>query len=235
LQVARAAAQLLPASDEKISFEYKLKRFLTGSRMKPFRAHVFWNGTFSDAEKRSLVRHDLPRTLNAMLDEAVRHGDNLNAYLWFDQKFFLPDDILMKVDRMSMAHSVEVRPPFLDHRLVEFAASLPPHFKMRGSNQKLILRELMRNKLPPSVTRRKKMGLDFPAHDWLRGTLRELMLDTMAGAESLYSDLFDFGVISSYVQAHLSRRANLGYNLWGLMMLFLWMKKWRIQFAPQLQ
>jgi asparagine synthase (glutamine-hydrolysing) len=233
LQVAKAAAELLPASNEKISFEYKLKRFLAGSRMKPFRAHVFWNGSFSDAEKRSLIRLDLPGTLSAMLDEAAHHGDNLGAYLWFDQKFFLPDDILMKVDRMSMAHSVEVRPPFLDHRLVEFAASLPPHFKMRGSNQKLILRELMRNKLPRSVTRRKKMGLDFPAHDWLRGTLRELLLDTMADAESLYSSLFDFRVISSYLQAHLSRRANLGYNLWGLMMLFLWMKRWRIQFAPQ--
>ncbi len=235
LRLATGAAQLLPASNEKISFEYKLKRFLAGSVMQPFRAHVFWNGTFSDTEKRSLVRLELPGTLNTMLDQAAQHGDGLGAYLWFDQKFFLPDDILMKVDRMSMAHSVEVRPPFLDHRLAEFAASLPPHFKMRGSRQKVILRELMRNKLPPSVTRRKKMGLDFPAHDWLRGPLRELLLDTLADAESRYSGLFDFGAIRSYLQAHLSRRANLGYNLWGLMMLFLWMKRWRIQFAPQLQ
>lgn len=134
-----------------------------------------------------------------------------------------------------MAHSVEVRPPFLDHRLVEFAASLPPHFKVRGSNQKVILRELMRHKLPPAITRRKKMGLDFPAHDWLRGTLREMLLDTIAAAEPIYSGLFDFNVIRSYLQAHLGRRANLGYNLWGLMMLFLWMKRWRIQFAPQSQ
>jgi asparagine synthase (glutamine-hydrolysing) len=235
LRLARDAAHLLPVSNEKISLEYKLKRFLTGCLMKPFRAHVFWNGTFSDEEKRSLVRSDLPGALNTMLAKATNYGDNLGAYLWFDQKFFLPDDILMKVDRMSMAHSVEVRPPFLDHRLVEFAASLPPHFKMRGSNQKVILRELMRNKLPPSVTRRKKMGLDFPAHDWLRGTLRGVLLDTLGTAESLYSGLFDFGVVRSCLQAHLSRRANLGYNLWGLMMLFLWMKRWRIQFSPQSQ
>jgi asparagine synthase (glutamine-hydrolysing) len=233
-ELAQAAAHLLPPSDEKISFEYKLKRFLAGSRMSPLRAHVFWNGTFTDAEKRDLVRPELPAALDPLLRDASRYGDGLNAFLWFDQKFFLPDDILMKVDRMSMAHSVEVRPPFLDHRLVEFAASLPPHFKLRGSRQKVILRELMRSKLPPAVTRRKKVGLDFPAHEWLRGPLRELLLDTLSSAESRYSDLFHFDAIRSCLDAHLSRRANLGYNLWGLMLLFLWMERWRIQFAHQL-
>ncbi len=233
LGLAQAAAQFLPASDEKISFEYKLKRFLAGSRMDPLRAHVFWNGTFSDEEKKALVRPALPHALDALLKDASRYGDSLSAYLWFDQKFFLPDDILMKVDRMSMAHSVEVRPPFLDHRIVEFADSLPPHFKMRGSKQKVILRELMKSKLPPAVTRRKKVGLDFPAHEWLRGPLRELLLDTLASAEARYSDVFHFDAIQRCLEAHMSRRANLGYNLWGLLMLFLWMERWRIQFAPK--
>ena len=96
---------------------------------------------------------------------------------------------------MSMAHSVEVRPPFLDHRLVEFAGSLPESFKMRGSRQKFLLKELMKDKLPSSVTRRKKVGLDFPAHDWLRGPLRSLLFDTFAAAESEYSGFFNFDVI----------------------------------------
>ena len=79
-----------------------------------------------------------------------------------------------------MAHSIEVRPPFLDHRIVEFAASLPDHLKVRGKTQKVVLRELMKRKLPASTLRRKKMGFDFPAHEWLRGPLRSLLLDTLS-------------------------------------------------------
>ena len=132
----------------------------------------------------------------------------------------------MKVDRMSMAHSVEVRPPFLDHRIVEFAATLPAHLKIRGSRQKVILKELMKDKLPPAILRRKKIGFDIPAHEWLRGPLRPL-LRGHAGepARPNTPDLFrparDRG---SLARRHLERRANLGYHLWGLMILFLWMK-----------
>lgn len=235
LRMAGRAANLIPASDEKISFEYKLKRFLAGSLMAPFEAHVFWNGTFSGEEKRALTRTALPPALRELLASAAVHGDNLGSYLWFDQKYFLPDDILMKVDRMSMAHSLEVRPPFLDHRIVEFAASLPEHLKIRGSRQKVLLKELMKSKLPASVISRKKVGLDFPAHDWLRTWLRELLLDTISDAQANYSEFFNFDIIKRYLEAHLSRRANLGYNLWGLMMLFLWMKRWRIPLAQPLR
>jgi asparagine synthase (glutamine-hydrolysing) len=233
LRFARSASKLLPVSDDKISFEYKVKRFLAGSLLNPARAHVYWNGTFSDREKRLLLASRLPGTVDRMLADLARHGDRLGAYLWFDQKFFLPDDILMKVDRMSMAHSIEVRPPFLDHRLIDFAASLPPSFKIRGSRQKFLLKELMKDKLPHSVTRRKKIGLDFPAHEWLRGPLRNLLFDTFAAAESDYSDFFNFDAIGDCLQNHLSRRVNLGYHLWGLMILFLWMKRWRIQTAVE--
>ena len=84
-------------------------------------------------------------------------------FLYVDQQYYLPDDILYKTDRMSMAHSLEVRPPFLDHRIVEFAARLPAHLK----KNKRILRDLMSDKLPQSVLTRKKEGFDIPAHDWL--------------------------------------------------------------------
>jgi asparagine synthase (glutamine-hydrolysing) len=157
----------------------------------------------------------------------------LNAYLRFDQLYYLPDDILAKVDRMSMAHSIEVRPPYLDHRIVEFAASLPDGLKIRGKAQKIVLRELMKGKLPPSTLRRKKIGFDFPAHEWLRGPLRGLLLDTIS-SDGGPSGLFRQDALESCVRQHLDRRANLGYHLWGLMLLVLWMKQWRIQ-PPQTQ
>jgi asparagine synthase (glutamine-hydrolysing) len=220
-----------PVSDDKISVEYKLKRFLEGSFLSPQRAHVYWNGTFSDAEKRSLLQIPLPPTLDGIL--GALHGklaatDTLAPFLWFDQKYFLPDDILTKVDRISMAHSVEVRPPFLDHRIVEFAASLPASFKIRGSRQKFLLRELMEDKLPQTVLRRKKIGFDIPAHEWLRGPLRHLLTDTLNAGLSRHPGLFDPRIVRSLLRFHMDRRANLGYHLWGLMVLFLWMREWRI-------
>ena len=229
LRLALAAARRWPVSDDKISVEYMLKRFLEGCRMPPARAHVYWTGTFSDLGKRNLVNVPLPGALDNILAELRDAGDTLPAYLWFDQKSFLPDDILAKVDSVSMAHSVEVRPPFLDHRIVEFAAGLPEYLKVRGSYQKVLLKELMKDKLPAQILQRKKVGFDFPAHDWLRGPLRPLLLDTLASAGSNYPDLFRSGSIDNLVERHLGRHANLGYHLWGLMILFQWMRRWRIQ------
>ncbi len=237
LALALRGLQAWPVSDEKISFEYQLKRFLEGSLLSPDRAHVFWNGTFSEAQKRDLLRVELPPALNRILGELRDQSagrDDLAPYLWFDQRYFLPDDILNKADRMSMAHSLEVRPPFLDHRIVEFAASLPSSLKIRGSRQKVILKELMRDKLPPSVLRRKKVGFDIPAHDWLRGCLRPLMMEVLMDGASEHAGLFRREVIETYIRQHQERKINIGYHLWGLMVLFLWMKKWGIQAAaPQ--
>ncbi|MGB8064502.1 MAG: asparagine synthase (glutamine-hydrolyzing), partial [Candidatus Sulfotelmatobacter sp.] len=207
-----------PVSDEKISFEYQLKRFLEGCQMAPERAHVYWNGTFSDAQKAALLCTELPSALDQILAELRGRSstpDDLARFLWFDQKYYLADDILNKSDRMSMAHSLEVRPPFLDHRIVEFAASLPASLKIRGSEQKVILKELMRGKLPATVLRRKKVGFDIPAHDWLRGPLRSLMTDVLLDGASNYAGLFRRDVIETYIRQHLERQINVGYHLWG--------------------
>ncbi len=227
------AARRWPVSDEKISFEYMLKRFLEGCGMAPARAHTYWNGTFSDEGKQALLRTPGAGALDGVLRELEGAGEDLAAYQWFDQRYYLPDDILMKVDRMSMAHSIEVRPPFLDHRIVEFAAALPAEFKIRGTRQKAILKDLMKDKLPASILKRKKAGFDIPAHHWLRGPLRELMMDTLAGGAARHSGVFRPGAIDAVVRAHLARRDNLGYHLWGLMILFLWMKRWQIQTAAE--
>jgi len=233
-RLALAALQLWPVSDDKISLEYMAKRFLEGSLLPPERAHIYWNGTFSEKQKRDLSLGRLPGALDTVLGELrerLAGADGVSPYLWFDQKYYLPDDILAKVDRMSMAHSLEARPPFLDHRIVEFAASLPASLKIQGSRQKVLLKELMREKLPASVLQRKKTGLDIPTHEWLRGPLRQLLTDTLAAGTHEHPALFWPDALQQYLRDHFERRANLGYHLWGLLILFLWMKKWRIQTA----
>jgi asparagine synthase (glutamine-hydrolysing) len=234
LRAALAGAHYWPVSDDKISFEYKVKRFLEGALMPPARAHVYWNGTFSDAEKEALVSQPLPGSLKRVLSELdglPATSDDLAPYLWLDQKYYLADDILTKSDRMSMAHSVEVRPPFLDHRIVEFAAKLPASLKIRGAEQKVVLKKLMKEKLPPAILQRPKMGFDIPAHEWLRGPLRSLLTDALHYGASECSGVFRAQVLDKFLQLHLERKANVGYPLWGLLILFLWMKKWRIQEA----
>jgi asparagine synthase (glutamine-hydrolysing) len=231
------AVKYLPVSNEKIPFEYKLKRFLEGSLLSPDEAHTYWNGAFSRTQQEQLLlrtNHIRVQDLfEADLPEPNRDG-SLNRFLAFDQRYYLTDDLLQKVDRMSMAHSIEVRPPYLDHRIIEFAASLPDQFKVNGRTLKVLLKQLMKSKLPKSVIRRKKTGLDIPTHDWLRGPLRAFMEDTLSADAVKRSGLFRPGAIEAVKRDHLERRANLGYHLWGLMIFFLWMKHWNIQTSCEL-
>jgi asparagine synthase (glutamine-hydrolysing) len=222
-----------PVSDDKISLEYMLKRFLGGSLLSSDEAHTYWNGTFSASEQRRLLIHRNGTSVNQFFEDLP--AGMLNRYLAFDQRYYLPDDILYKVDRMSMAHSLEVRPPFLDHRIVEFAGSLPPRFKIRGTRQKVLLKHLMKDKLPASVIRKPKVGLDIPTHDWLRGPLRSLLLDTISDEMLEQTGLFRKDQVHLLIRDHLERRANVGYHLWGLMTLLLWMKLWKIQTGPAQQ
>lgn len=236
LRMGSALAGRLPVSDEKIGFDYKVQRFLAGCRLAPDEAHLFWNGTFSEDEKRRLQARNghgpTVEFLNGRLGQAPPSG-SLNRYLWLDQQYYLADDILYKCDRVSMAHSLEVRPPFLDHRIVEFAARLPEHLKIRGGKLKFLLRELMRDKLPESILRRKKEGFDIPAHDWLRTVLRPLLMDTLNKQTVESSGLFHWPIVEDLIRNHQERRVNLGFHLWGLLVLFLWMKRWGIQPANE--
>lgn len=225
------AAERLPVSDEKIGFEYRVKRFLAGALLPADEAHFFWNGTFSCREQREFFDH-APQPLGTLFSKLAGGPDtrsDLNRYLFIDQHCYLPDDILHKCDRMSMAHSIELRPPFLDHRIVEFASRLPLALKVRGSQTKYVLRKLMSGKLPVFISSRKKEGLDIPAHEWLRGPLRPLLHDALSADSVVAAGLFSSDVIHHLVEQHLSRRANLGYHLWGLLTLHLWIHRWKIE------
>jgi asparagine synthase (glutamine-hydrolysing) len=217
-KMAAGLTRFLPVSDNKIGLDYKITRMLNGSLLDPVDAHFFWNGTFSKAEKGDLL-------LDPFNQPPLQGGD----FLWLDQITYLPDDILHKCDRMSMAHSLEVRPPFLDHRVVEFAAKLPHDMKIRGNKLKFVLRELMKDRLPSSVLTRKKEGFDIPVHHWLRTVLRPLLLETLNERTVRQTGIFSWPAVDRVIRAHLERRANLGYHLWGLLVLFLWMKRWKIE------
>jgi asparagine synthase (glutamine-hydrolysing) len=227
--LAAGVARRVPVSDRKIGLDYKLTRMLDGSLLDPVEAHFFWNGTFSRAEVRSW--RETPEDVWAGLPMPNASAGELNRFLALDQMYYLPDDILNKCDRMSMAHSLEVRPPFLDHRVVEFAATLPESLKVQGGTLKRVLRELMQGRLPPAVLTRPKEGFDIPTHAWLRTILRPLLLDTLTERAVRETGWLRWDAVNRAMQAHLNRRANLGYHLWGLLILMLWMKHWNIQ-AP---
>jgi asparagine synthase (glutamine-hydrolysing) len=224
-----------PVSDDKISFEYKLKRFLEGSLLSADEAHVYWNGAFSRAQQADLLLRGNHARVQDLYHSDLPHADrdgNMSRFLAFDQQYYLTDDLLQKVDRMSMAHSLEVRPPYLDHRLMEFAASLPGNFKLSGRCHKVILKRLMASKLPLPILRRSKTGLDIPTHDWLRGPLRHFLEETLSPEAVRTTALFRPAAIEKLKKDHFERRANYGYHLWGLLILFLWMKHWNIQTVP---
>jgi asparagine synthase (glutamine-hydrolysing) len=229
-RAALTCAGLLPVSDDKISFEYKVKRFLQGSLLSPEMAHVYWNGTFTETQKREFFHFADADPLASILGN-MGAGTGLQRYLEFDQRYYLADDILYKVDRMSMAHSLEARPPFLDPRIVDFSARLPEQFKLKGSQSKYVLRRLMQDKLPPHILRRPKIGFDIPVHDWFRGVLRPMLLDTLSSEAVHASGLFNWNAVEQLLSDHLERKANLGYHLWGLMVLLLWMKQWNVGLA----
>jgi asparagine synthase (glutamine-hydrolysing) len=126
---------------------------------------------------------------------------------------------------MSMATSLEVRVPLLDHRIVEFALGLPPQLKLRRGRTKVILREAMTERLPEAILDKPKEGFSIPIKQWLRGPLRPLMNDLLAAGSIRRRGYFSPGVIAGWVDDHLAGRANHSHRLWALMVLELWQRQ----------
>lgn len=177
--LAYSSGRLLRPSYRKVSLDYALRRFLRSGGLTPAQAHASWRMIFDVQEQARLLSdefqdglrgHD-PCQAYAQAFERVRGADFLDQSLYADIKVWMQDDILVKVDRMSMAASLELRSPFLDHRLVEFLAALPPEAKMKGLEQKMILKQAMRERLPGDILKRKKRGFNFPAHQFAQAGL----------------------------------------------------------------
>ncbi len=127
----------------------------------------------------------------------------------------------MKVDKMSMAHSLEVRPPFLDHRVVEYCYSLPTNMKLRGFTTKWLLKNAMEKRLPPGIAHRKKQGFSIPMKNWIRGDLLEFTHDTVFSS-ALIADYFSVPALRGFWQEHQQRRHNHSHLFWTLLNLSIW-------------
>jgi asparagine synthase (glutamine-hydrolysing) len=150
----------------------------------------------------------------------------LDQQQYVDIKRYLPDDILFKVDRMSMAVSLETRGPFLDYTLVEFAASLPPALRMRGITGKYLLKRAMQDILPEQIIHRSKLGFNIPYKNWLRQELRDLLQDVLSPTRLKQQGIFHASYVQSLVREHLSGRWDHAHKLWQLLMFQLWAERY---------
>jgi asparagine synthase (glutamine-hydrolysing) len=170
--VARLFRRFVAPSYKKVSWDYKASRFLAGASYSPERAHYFWRTIFDDNEVADILTTESMESLGGYHPfssfrrayEMLPGQSALSRHLFTDMQTWLPDDILVKCDRMSMAHSLELRVPFLDHRLVELVARLPDKAKMSGLNQKVVLKRAMAERLPRAILARAKKGFNFPAY-----------------------------------------------------------------------
>ena len=195
--------RLLPVKTKNLSFDYKATRFIAGAKYDPVARHHVWFGSFTPDEQEQLLTPEVLRPATAIFI-AMRAGCWLNVIpidvveqmQSLDTRLYLAEDILTKVDRASMAVSLEVRAPFLDPRVAEFAASLPPNYKLRGSKTKYILKRAIADLLPPFVTRRGKKGFGVPVAEWLKeksasAGARSAVARTRAPGRSFQSGLRD--------------------------------------------
>ena len=152
--------------------------------------------------------------------------DPLDKALYVDIKTYLPDDILVKVDRMSMAHALEVRAPFLDHKVLEFSATIPSSLKLRGRTTKYLLKQSLAGDVPPEVITRKKHGFTMPLAEWLRKDLREMVEECLFSPRAIQRGLFRTTSLRSLWCRHLSQQHDYSHQIWLLMMLELWHREY---------
>lgn len=221
--------RLLPVKTKNLSLDYKARRFVTGAKYDEVARHHIWFGSFTPAEQNQLLTPDaLAQTdddiygqAREMLEEC-NGQDIVKRMQSLDTRLYLAEDILTKVDRSSMAVSLEVRAPFLDPRVAEFAASLPTNYKLRGHKTKYILKKAVQDLLPRFVTRRGKKGFGVPVAEWLKFKLRPLARDLLSPERVRRAGVFNPEFVSRLQDEHERGVENHRKLLWTLLMFELW-------------
>jgi asparagine synthase (glutamine-hydrolysing) len=206
------------------------KFFLRNLSLEPDAAYFHDMSLFTPEDKAGLLSAGFRRDLAGYTPLArvrahfdrVRGLDPLSRILYVDLKTYLPNDILVKMDRMAMANSLEVRSPLLDHKVIEFAATLPSDLKYRNGISKYLLKRYAAQRAPASAIYRPKMGFSIPVADWLRGELRATAEDLLLSDRAMGRGYFDPEHVRAMWGRHQARRRNHSHHLWALMMLELW-------------
>ncbi|MDX2170369.1 MAG: asparagine synthase (glutamine-hydrolyzing), partial [Deltaproteobacteria bacterium] len=230
--VAQKLLTHLPVSFDYFSRDFKIRRFVAG-RGVPFEVrHHRWMGSFTDEEKAELFQDWVKPVLGDTYARTWEHSRDcdarlpLNRILYDDMKLYLEGDILFKVDRASMAASLEVRVPFLNRIVVDYASALPIELKLRRLTGKYLLRRAVGDLLPAEVVKRPKQGFAMPVAHWLGGPLRELVGDLLSPARIRRQGLFNDRVVSRLVDAHFARTSDNRKQLWTLLIFQLWHARW---------
>jgi asparagine synthase (glutamine-hydrolysing) len=218
----------LPVSFNHFSPDFKLRRFLSGRGVPLEVRHHRWMGSFLAEEAARLFQPWIRPVLRDAYAAAYEHSRQcdaqlpLNKVLYDDMKLYLEGDLLLKVDRASMAASLEVRVPFLNRAIVDFATSLPLELKLRRLTGKYLLKRAMASRLPHDIVTRKKHGFAMPVAEWLGAELKELTRDLLSAERLQRQGLFEGGYVNGLIEDHLSRRCDNRKPLWTLLMFQLW-------------
>jgi asparagine synthase (glutamine-hydrolysing) len=206
------------------------KRFLGHIALDPGARCVDGMSYFNEEGKRELFSAEMVRALNGYNSaDAIERiyskpasTVRLDHHLYLDAKVYLPGDILVKVDRMSMANSLETRAPLLDHKLIEFVQTIPSSLKLRGSDTKYILKRAVTGLIPDEIIHRPKMGFDVPIKRWFNHELREMVDDTLNDPRTRQRGYFNQGAVMAILDEHRRGRRDHARSLWGMLMLELW-------------
>jgi asparagine synthase (glutamine-hydrolysing) len=226
---------LIPVSDDNISFDFKVKKFLSGIGCSESIRNFIWLGSFSFSELRKVLSPEMNgRFDQGRLTEEIQSYekefplvDKTSLLQYLDMKLYLQEDILVKVDRASMACSLEVRAPFLDHELVEFVMNLPSSLKLRRFTSKYLLKKVMKDFLPKEVIHRKKKGFGVPIAKWVKKPLRELFGDLLAYDRIKKEGFVNSGYVTSLLRDHLANKKDNRKQLWTLLVWELWADRYR--------
>lgn len=221
----------LPVNDDNISLDFKIKRFSRGLLFDPDLRHQVWLGCFDPKQKTTLFSYATNELLKHrnLLDEIIHDHmtncdteNNWERSLWIDLRFYLQDNMLVKVDRASMMNSLEVRVPFLDHIVVEYVNRIPASLKYKGTTSKFILKQLASRYLPEDIINRPKKGFGIPVAKWFKKELKPMLLETLSIQNLNKHQLFNPTFIQSLITDHLKNRSDNRKELWTLFIFQLW-------------